>query len=209
MGQDTFLRQLEEIGALKHGHFLLASGRHSAQYVEKFDLLRRPRATEAACRMLIERLGDLIDVDLVVGPTTGGILLAFEIGRQLGLPAAFAERIGDGTNDRAIKRDTSITAGTRVLLVDDILTTGGSVRETLDALEPWDADVRAIALLVDRSGGAVTFDVPLVSLAALNIETFTPEDCPLCRDGVPLTKPGTTAQRLGNERHRGVEYPSA
>lgn len=196
MGQDVFLSQLETIGALKRGHFLLASGRHSAEYVEKFDLLRQPRATEAACRALIERLGDLADVDLVVGPTTGGILLAFEIGRQLGRPTAYAERVSDGTNDRAIKRDTIIATGTRVLVVDDILTTGGSVRETLAALEPWGVDVRAIALLVDRSGGAVTFNAPLVSLAALTIETFAPDDCPLCRDGVPLTKPGSTAQKI-------------
>ncbi len=96
MSSDSFLNQLEAIGALKHGHFLLASGRHSAQYVEKFDLLRQPRATEAACRDLIARLGDLARVDLIVGPTTGGILLAFEIGRQLGLPAAYAERARDG-----------------------------------------------------------------------------------------------------------------
>ena len=93
MAGETFLDQLTEIGALKHGHFLLASGKHSAQYVEKFDLLRNPRATEVACRDLIEKLGDLADVELVVGPTTGGILLAFEIGRQLGLPAAYADAL--------------------------------------------------------------------------------------------------------------------
>ena len=196
MAQDTFLRQLEAIGALKHGHYLLASGRHSAQYVEKFDLLRQPQATEQACRSLVERLGELAQVDLVVGPTTGGILLAFEIGRQLGLPAAYAERAQDGASERAFKRGTAIAPGTRVLVVDDILTTGGSVRETLASLAATGADVRAIGLLVDRSGGAVTFGVPLVSLATLDIETFAPEDCPLCRDRVPMTKPGTTAPHV-------------
>jgi len=197
MGQDGFLRQLEAIGALKRGHFLLASGRHSAQYVEKFDLLRQPRATEEACRALIERLGDLAQVDLVVGPTTGGILLAFEIGRQLGLPAAYAERARDGSSERAFKRGTVIEPGTRVLVVDDILTTGGSVREAIVALKACAADVRAIALLVDRSGGSVTFDAPLVSLAELDIETSTPGDCPLCRHGVPITTPGSTSQQPG------------
>lgn len=196
MTQDAFLRQLEAIGALKQGHFLLASGRHSARYVEKFDLLRQPRETESACRALIERLGDLVDVDLIVGPTTGGILLAFEVGRQLGLPAAYAERVGDGANTRAIKRDTFIAPGSRVLIVDDILTTGGSVRETLDALKPWRVDVRAIAVLVDRSGGSATFQAPLVSIAALDIETFAPADCPLCLDGIPVVKPGSTAQQV-------------
>jgi orotate phosphoribosyltransferase len=197
MGQDSFLGQLEAIGALKRGHFLLASGRHSAQYVEKFDLLRQPRATEAACRSMIEQLGDLAQVDLVVGPTTGGILMAFEIGRQLGLPAAYAERARDGASERAFKRGTVIEPGTRVLVVDDILTTGGSVRETLAALKATGADIKAIGLLVDRSGGSVTFGVPMVSLAALDIETFVPDDCPLCSDGVPMTKPGTTAPQVG------------
>lgn len=197
MGHDAFLNQLEAIGALKHGHFLLASGRHSAQYVEKFELLRQPRATEDACRSMIERLGDLDQVDLVVGPTTGGILLAFEIGRQLGLPAAYAERAYDGASERAFKRGTVIEPGTRVLVVDDILTTGGSVRETLAALNATGAEIKAIGLLVDRSGGSVSFGVPLVSLAALDIETFEPEDCPLCRDNVPMTKPGTTAPQVG------------
>jgi orotate phosphoribosyltransferase len=191
--QDPFLHQLEAIGALKRGHFLLASGRHSAQYVEKFDLLRQPRATEAACRELIAKLGDLRGVELVVGPTTGGILLAFEIGRQLGLPAAYAERARDGASERAFKRGTSVEPGTRVLVVDDILTTGGSVRETLAALAAKGAVVQAIGLLVDRSGGSVTFGAPLVSLATLDIETYAAEDCPLCRQGTPLTKPGSTA----------------
>jgi orotate phosphoribosyltransferase len=193
VGQDTFLRQLEAIGALKHGHFLLASGRHSAQYVEKFDLLRRPRATEAACRELIAKFGDVSEVGLVVGPTTGGILLAFEIGRQLGLPAAYAERAREGASERAFKRGTSIEPGTRVLVVDDILTTGGSVRETLAALAAAGAVIQAIGLLVDRSGGAVTFDATVVSLATLDIETYAADDCPLCRQDVPLTKPGSTA----------------
>ena len=193
MDHGSFLRQLEYIGALKRGHFLLASGRHSAEYVEKFDLLRQPRATEDACRSLIVQLGGLAQVDLVVGPTTGGILLAFEIGRQLGLPAAYAERARDGGSERAFKRGTIISPGTRVLVVDDILTTGGSVRETLAALSAVGADVKAIGLLVDRSGGSVSVNVPIVSLATLDIETFAPDNCSLCRDGVPMTKPGTTA----------------
>jgi orotate phosphoribosyltransferase len=194
MSASRFLDDLERIGALRHGHFLLASGRHSARYVEKFDLLRQPRATEAACRDLIACLGELRDVELVVGPTTGGIILAYEVGRQLGLPVAFAERVGDGSSERAIKRDTIIREGTRVLVVDDVLTTGGSVRETLAALTPWRADVLAVAVLVDRSGGAVDFGIPLVALATLDIETYVADACPLCREHVPLTKPGSTVQ---------------
>lgn len=191
MHEDAFLRELESIGALKTGHFLLASGKHSDRYIEKFDLLRNPVATERACSAMIGLLGGQ-QFDLVVGPTTGGILLAFEIARQLGLPAAYAERARDGASARAFKRGTCIDAGARALLVDDILTTGGSIRETLAALDEWRADVRAIAVLVDRSGGSVRFGPPLTALASLRIDTWEPERCPLCRAGAVLEKPGTT-----------------
>ncbi|HUG14421.1 MAG TPA: orotate phosphoribosyltransferase [Thermomicrobiales bacterium] len=191
MRGQAFLSELESIGALKTGHFLLASGRHSDRYIEKFDLLRNPRATERACRAMIDMLGGQA-FDLVVGPTTGGILLAFEIGRQLGLPAAYAERAVDGASARAFKRGTAIKAGARVLLVDDILTTGGSIRETLAALGDWRADVRVVSVLVDRSGGSVEFGVPLVALASLQIDTHDQSTCPLCAVGLPIEKPGST-----------------
>lgn len=193
----TFLDMLREAGALKRGHFLLASGRHSNQYVEKFDLLRQPRATEQACRMIVSAIGDAGDIDLVVGPTTGGILLAFEIGRQLGLPAAYAERAEEGSSKRAFKRGTVIEPGTRVLLVDDILTTGGSVFATLEALREVQADVRHVAVLVDRSIKDLDFGAPLTGLARLNIETWDPVECPMCAEGVPLVKPGSTAVPTG------------
>lgn len=192
MPQETFVELLREVGALKQGHFLLSSGRHSSQYVEKFDLLRQPRATEKACRQLIELLGPLADVELVVGPTTGGILLAFEIGRQLGLPVAYSERAKSGSNERVIKRGTIIRPGTSVLVVDDILTTGGSVRSTLASLEVHRADVRAVAMLVDRTAGDIDFGLPLVSLASLVIESWPADECPLCAEDTPLVKPGTT-----------------
>src|SRR4051812_33353015 len=125
MSAQRFLAELERVGALKQGHFLLASGRHSDCYVEKFDLLRQPRATEAACADMIALLGDAAKVDVVVGPTTGGILLAFEVARQLGLPAAYAERAAEGASARTFKRGTTFAPGARALVVDDILTTGG------------------------------------------------------------------------------------
>lgn len=193
MAEERFLADLERIGALKSGHFLLASGRHSDRYVEKFDLLRDPSATEDVCAELIELLGDDAEVDVVVGPTTGGILLAFEIARQLDLPAAYAERARDGASERAFKRGTTFPPGAVVLVVDDILTTGGSVRETLAALERHNVRVRAVAVLVDRSGGTVDFGAPLRSLARLQIATWEVEECPLCAAGMPLTKPGSTA----------------
>lgn len=191
MHHGDLLTQLRDVGALKEGHFLLASGRHSDRYIEKFDLLRNPRATEAACRGFAERFRDE-GIDVVVGPTTGGILLAFEVARQLGVAAAFAERRSDGAPGREIRRGTTFAPGRRVLVVDDILTTGGSVRETLEALRPQPVEIVAVAVLVDRSGGRVSFGVPLAALATLDVTTWEPADCPLCRAGVPLVKPGTT-----------------
>jgi orotate phosphoribosyltransferase len=183
---------LREVGALKDGHFLLASGRHSNRYIEKFDLLRQPRATEEVCRGFVDRFRDA-GIDVVAGPTTGGIILAFEVGRQLGVAAAYAERKSEGRSGREFRRGTTFTPGQRVLLVDDILTTGGSVRETLTALAEQPVEVVGIGVLVDRSGGKTTFgDVPLVALATLDVETWEPVDCPLCQSGIPVIKPGTT-----------------
>ncbi len=188
-----FLSELRRVSALKEGHFVLASGRHSNQYVEKFDLLRNPVATQQACTALIRLLGTLANVELIAGPTTGGILLAFEMARQIGLPAAYAERMKDGSSEREFKRGTVIQPGTRVVVVDDILTTGGSVRATLDALAAVGAEVVAIAVLVDRSGEALELGCPLVSLARLEIETWEAADMPDWLASIPVTRPGTTA----------------
>ena len=189
------LARLRRVGALKEGHFLLASGRHSNRYIEKFDLLRRPSETEAACRGFAERFASA-EIDVVVGPTTGGVILAYEVARQLGVVAAYAERRSDGAAGREFRRGTTFRAGDRVLVVDDVLTTGGSVRETLAALADEPVEVVAVAVLVDRSGGRVQFEgVPLVALATLDVATWDAADCPLCAEGVPLVKPGTTAVR--------------
>jgi orotate phosphoribosyltransferase len=189
---EDLLARLTRIGALKEGHFLLSSGRHSDRYVEKFDLLRLPRETEAVCRGFADHFANAT-IDVVAGPTTGGILLAFEVARQLGTAAAYAERRSDGTPAREFRRGTTFSPGQRVLVVDDILTTGGSVRETLTALAAHPVEVVAVAVLVDRSGGTTTFgDIPLFALSTLVVDTWDPAECPLCAQGLPLTKPGTT-----------------
>jgi orotate phosphoribosyltransferase len=194
---EDVLALLTEAGALKEGHFLLSSGRHSNRYIEKFDLLRNPRATERVCRGFVERYSGE-NVDVVVGPTTGGILLAFEVARQMGVASAYAERRSDGASGREIRRGTTFAPGQRVLIVDDILTSGGSVRETLAALEPHPVTVVGIGVLADRSGGKVGFgDVHLHALTTLDVETWTADACPFCADGIPLVKPGTTAIPAG------------
>ena len=188
--ESDVLENLRTSGALKEGHFLLSSGRHSDRYVEKFDLLRLPAATSRACEGFADAFRRS-NVDVVAGPTTGGIILAFEVARQLGVAAAYAERSGEGAG-REFRRGTTFDPGSRVLVVDDILTTGGSVRETLDALKKQPVEVVGVGILVDRSGGAVDFGVPLHALAKMQIATWEPQACPLCAQGIPLVKPGTT-----------------
>lgn len=184
---------LKAAGALKEGHFLLSSGKHSDKYLEKFDLLRNPRETEKACAGFAKRFRDAA-IDVVVGPTTGGVILAFETGRQLGTAAAYAERASDGSLGREIRRGTTFAPGSRVLVVDDVMTTGGAIRETLTALEPHPVEIIGIGVLVDRSGGAISFgDVPLYALVNMDVKTWEKDECPLCAQGVPLVKPGTTA----------------
>jgi orotate phosphoribosyltransferase len=185
------LDTLRHVGALKEGHFLLASGRHSDQYIEKFDLLRCPAATSAACAQISAKFKDR-SIDVVVGPTTGGVILAFEVARQLQASAAYAERSEVDPNAREFRRGTTFPANARVLVLDDILTTGGSIRETLAALHDLNVEVAAVAVLVDRSSKSIDFGVPSIALASLAIASWEPENCPLCRVGMPLTKPGST-----------------
>lgn len=188
---EGILATLRSSGALKEGHFLLSSGRHSGRYVEKFDLLRQPAATSIACCLMVDIYQDS-DVDVVVGPTTGGVILAFELARQLGAAAAYAERKSDGMPGREFRRGTTFAPGARILVVDDILTTGGSVRETLDALREHPVDVIGVVILVDRSGGSVDLGAPMQALVTMDIATWDSDECPLCQAGAPLTKPGTT-----------------
>jgi orotate phosphoribosyltransferase len=191
METNEFVAMLVESGAMKTGHFLLSSGLHSDRYVEKFDLLRRPGVTSRACLLIADRYrGDALDV--IVGPTTGGVILAFEIARQLGVSAAYAERSSGGDTVREFRRGTRFEPGSRVLVVDDILTTGGSIVETIAALDEHPVSVAGAAVLVDRSTAPLDLGVPLTSLARMVIATWAAADCPLCAAGLPLTRPGTT-----------------
>jgi orotate phosphoribosyltransferase len=191
-------------GALREGHFQLKSGRHGDAYLEKFAVLSNPAATSELCGFWAAEYRDGAEpasVDIVAGPTTGGIILAFETARQLGTPGIFAEEIkaSDGTIRRAFRRGFRIERGQRVLLVDDILTTGGSLLAMLPAVEALGGDVVACHVLVDRSGEErSTIDspasgrvYPLRSLWRLDLPTYEPgEACPLCVRRVPLETPG-------------------
>jgi len=192
-----------DAGAYLEGHFELSSGKHSDRYLEKFAVLQWPRQTERLCAAIAERVRDL-DVATVAGPTTGGIILAHEVARQLGVRAVYAERDESGRG-RTFRRGFQLAPDERVLVVDDILSTGGSVDETIDAVRAAGATVVAAAVLVDRSagpggstrspgGGSTSSDlgVPLVALWRTSIPAYDPDDCPQCAAGVPIRKPGTT-----------------
>ena len=192
-------------GALRQGHFKLKSGRHAERYLEKFQVLQYPEAVSELCRYLAAlALGpDGRRVDVVVGPTTGGVILAFEVARQLGVRGIFAEEIRDpdGTTRREFRRGFRLSEGERVLLVDDILTTGGSLLAMLPPIEAAGAELTLAAVLVDRSGGlqSVTSPVsghayPAAALWTLELPTYEPgaTTCPGCAAGLPLEAPGSS-----------------
>lgn len=189
-------RIFRDAGALLEGHFVLASGRHSARYLEKFRVFERPRLTDRLCAGIVERV--TTPIDTVAGPTTGGILLAHEVARQMDRRAVYAER-EEGQPGRAFRRGQVLRPGERVLVVDDVLSTGGSVRETLAAVRESGAVIVGAAVLVDRSGG-MQLGTPLIALWTTEIETFDPRSCPLCARGVPALKPGTGRAALSANR---------
>lgn len=153
--------------------------------------MERPEYTEALSRMIAGHFAGK-DIGLVAGPTTGGIILAHEVGRQMGLPAIYAERQAEG---RAFRRGLKLTPGTRVLVVDDVLTTGKSIRQVIAAVETQGGVVAGIGVLVDRSEGNLDFGVPLYSCLKTTAATYTPSECPQCAAGVPLVTPGSSQQK--------------
>lgn len=184
----TDIEQLfRKSGAVLNGHFLLASGLHSPVYWEKFQVLQYPNYTAELCQMIANHFRDQ-RIEVVAGPTTGGIILAFEVARQLGVRGIFAEKTTTG--ERVFRRGFDIAAGERVLIVDDILTTGGSVREVLAAVNSKSGRIIGVGVLVDRSEQKIDFGAPLFSCHRATIITYKPESCPLCAAGTPLVKPG-------------------
>jgi orotate phosphoribosyltransferase len=175
---------LRRAGALLQGHFQLSSGRHSPIYIEKFRLLESPPETEALCRM-IAAWARALSPGVVAGPTTGGIIISYEVARLLGLRSIFAEKNKDGAG-RSFQRGFRIGPGERVLVIDDVLTTGGSVREVIEAVRAAAGRVAGVAVLVDRSGGKVDFGAPFFACLALDIASYEPGECPQCRAGVEL-----------------------
>ena len=184
------LQLLEETKAVLHGHFLLTSGLHSPVYVEKFNVLQHPAYTERLCKEIARRF-ESDKIELVVGPVTGGLLLSHEVGKALGTRAIFTER---ENGKMVLKRGFEIPQGARVLVVEDVVTTGGSVREVMETVREHGGVIAGVGLLVDRSGGRADCGVRTEALVHLTVETYTAQDCPLCKEGKPFTKRGRTGK---------------
>ncbi len=189
MNETQILEVFERSGALLSGHFLLSSGLHSRRYCEKFAVLQQPRITEALCQELAARFAN-DPVDVVVGPLTGGMLMAHEVAKVFDVRALFTEREGDRM---VFRRGFQIEEGERVLVVDDVVTTGGSVNEVLRAVAESGGELMGVGLLVDRSGGRMDFGVHTEALLHIDAsaESYEADACPLCREGVPFTARGS------------------
>ena len=183
-------RLLQDCGALLEGHFLLTSGRHSDRYIEKFRLLEQPAALDKVATAMTEDVRP-DDVDVVLGAAVGGILIAGAVSRKLGRRTLFTERVAGAMT---LRRGFRLAPGERVLVVEDIVTTGGSVFELLKVVDNANSQVAGVVCLVDRSTDGLDFGVPSKTLLRLPIATWEPDACPLCHKGVPLTKPGRTGK---------------
>ena len=185
MTQETILDIFRETGVMLEGHFLLTSGRHSDRYMQCAKLFQNAAVSEKFAKELADKFSG---VDMVVGPAVGGIILAYEVSRQMGVPNIFAERENGAMT---LRRGFTVPKGARVLVVEDVVTTGGSVKEVIALLQGLGATVVGVGSIVDRSNGAVDFGVPFEAVLSMEVVSYPPEDCPLCKQGTPAVKPGS------------------
>ena len=192
MNEDEVLQALQDSKALLNGHFELRSGLHSDQFFQCALVLRYPRLAERLCSALVDkvkdRLGDKANVDAVMSPALGGILVGQDVARALDVRSTFAEK-KDG--ELVVRRGFKITPGERFIIAEDVVTTGSAVKETVKIVTDAGGIVEAVAVLVDRSGGKASFDCPLVSLLEMSPVTYDPGDCPLCAGGSKAVHPGS------------------
>ncbi|ADY55044.1 orotate phosphoribosyltransferase [Syntrophobotulus glycolicus DSM 8271] len=185
---EDILNVFTDTGALLNGHFLLTSGKHSAQYMQCAQVLQYPDKAAFLCALLAEKFAGA-GAETVIGPAMGGIIVAHEVGKALGTRVIFTER---QNGEMCLRRGFELRPGEKVLVVEDVITTGGSVREVIEIVRKCGAVPVGVGVLVDRSGGKADFGgLPLQSLVQLQIETFEPDNCPLCGRGIPAIKPGS------------------
>jgi orotate phosphoribosyltransferase len=187
MTRDELLDLFRRCSALLEGHFRLSSGLHSPGYLQCALVLQHPQHAEALGRALGERVREYRPTT-ILSPALGGLIIGHEVARAVGARAIFAER-EDGV--LRLRRGFTLADAERVIVVEDVVTTGGSTRETIKVATAAGAQVMAAASVVDRSGGTASLDVPLHSLLSLSLPTYEPDSCPLCAQGLPIAKPGS------------------
>ncbi|MDX9871542.1 MAG: orotate phosphoribosyltransferase [Clostridia bacterium] len=192
MNREEIIKIFKENEAMLEGHFLLTSGRHSDRYLQCALVLQNPRTVEILSQELAAKIPEK-NIDIVIGPALGGITLAYEIARQINALALFAER---ENGVMTLRRGFKIPAGARVLVVEDVITTGGSVLEVIEVVKAAEGKVVGVASLVDRSNGKVDLGYPYYSLLPLEVVSWDPVECPLCAQGLPAIKPGSRTKPL-------------
>lgn len=188
MHADEIVQLLERVGAVRHGHFELSSGRHSATYVQCALVLQYPESAEKLGRALAEKFKG-VQIDCVASPALGGVLVGHEVARGLGVRSVFVER--DSSGRMALRRGFAFQPNERVLVVEDVWTTGGSTRETIGVVEQAGGLAVAAGALIDRSGNQLELNVPTKALIDLDIPSYEAFECPLCRSGQEIAKPGS------------------
>jgi orotate phosphoribosyltransferase len=191
MDDGEILDALRRADALREGHFVLTSGRHSDTYVQCARILEDPDLTTRLARSAVARLPRGVEIDVVAAPAVGGIIIGFAVAQALGVKFIFSER---EAGSMVFRRSFDITPGSRVLVVEDVVTTGGSVAEVIDLVTAAGGDVVGVVSLIDR-GGDKAFDAEFWPLLRLDVESWEPADCGLCASGVEVTSPGS--RRLG------------
>ncbi len=187
LGQEEILKIFHETGVWQKGHFLLTSGRHSDNYLQCAKVLQYPRYNEVLCREIARRFAE-DEIDVVAAPAIGGILIAYEVARQLNTKMLFTERVGE---KMTLRRGFTLEPGAKVLVVEDVITTGGSVQEVIDLLKEQGGNISGVATFIDRSGGKVIFPPRSEALLSMKVLSYSPEECPLCQAGLPIEKPGS------------------
>jgi orotate phosphoribosyltransferase len=193
MKRDDILTILEQVGAVRQGHFELSSGRHSGTYIQCALVLAFPQHAEQLGRALAELFKDH-SISCVVSPALGGIIIGHEVSRGLGVRALFVER--DRSGQMALRRGFELKPNERVLVMEDVWTTGGSTREAIGVVEQEGGLAVAAGALIDRSGGRLELNVPARALLQMDVPSYEPDDCPLCRAGGIATRPGSRFSRV-------------
>mgnify|MGYP002631397989 CR=1 FL=1 len=186
MSSPDVISIFKEINALLEGHFIYASGRHGNRFLQASRVLQYPEHVSTLCKAIADHFKDA-GPELVVGPATGGIILAYETARHIGCRGVFAEKEPDGT--MAVKRGFAVQPGTKVLVVEDIITTGGSVQKTITHLRERGADIIGVGVLIDRSGGAATFDCPFHALGEIQLDSWAADEVPADLAAIPVMEP--------------------